>query len=246
MTPNPQPPAQPDATIVIPQYGQAELTIACLRSLRQRESRAWPVLVVDDGSPDHAAASVRDVLPDVTVIEQPHQGVTRAWNLGTAQVGTPFVVFLNNDTLTTAPWVDCLLAPLRNETARLCGVAWRAERALPPEVAAALPTLRFVEGWCCALSVARLRELGGFDESFHMYFSDTDLQVRLAHRFGRGSLTVVDEVQDALRHRGHASTRMLPQRRAIWTEDRRRFVEKWRGECESGFDIQVSDFRFQI
>jgi hypothetical protein len=41
---------------------------------------------------------------------------------------------------------------------------------------------------------------------------------------------VVDGVQDSLRHCGHASTRLLPERRAIWAEDRRRFLRKWSEE----------------
>jgi GT2 family glycosyltransferase len=162
------------------------------------------------------------------VVEQPHQGVTRAWNAGAAQVRTSFVVFLNNDVLTSGPWVDALLAPLRRGSRKLSGVAWRDERALPPEFAAALPMTRFVTGWCCAIPVAGFQEIGGFDESFRLYFSDTDLQTRLMIAFGRECLTVVDEVRDALRHRGHASTRQLPQRRAIWTADRDRFIAKWK------------------
>jgi GT2 family glycosyltransferase len=162
-------------------------------------------------------------LPDVTIIEQSHAGVTRAWNAGAARVSTPFVIFLNNDTHSLASWVDGLLAPLRNESAILSGVVWRDELAVPR----GLPTRRFVAGWCCAIAIASLREIGGFDESLRLYFSDTDLQARLVCAYGTRSLAVVDDIRNALQHCGHASTRLLPDRREIWAEDRRRFLTKW-------------------
>jgi GT2 family glycosyltransferase len=222
-------PTQADATIVIPQHGQTELTVTCVRSLRHWEPRPWPVVVVDDGSPADDLSRLHAALPEVTVIEQAHQGVTRAWNAAAERIDTPFAVFLNSDTLTVSPWVDALLAPLRNKSALLSGTAWRDERAAPPAMARKLPTLRFVTGWCCALAVAGLREVGGFDESLRLYFSDTDLQARLVSAYGPESLAVVDDVREALRHTGHASTRLLPERRTIWAEDRRRFIQKWSG-----------------
>jgi GT2 family glycosyltransferase len=222
-------PKQVDATIVIPQHGQTDLTVACVRSLRRAESQIWPIVIVDDGSTVDEHSRLHAALPDVTVIEQPHQGVTRAWNTAAEYIDTQFAVFLNNDTLTASPWMDALLAPLRNRMALLSGIAWRDERAAPPTEARKLPARRFVAGWCCALAVASLREIGGFDESLRLYFSDTDLQARLVCAYGPDCLAVVDDVRNAIRHTGHASTRLLPDRRTIWKEDRRRFIQKWIG-----------------
>jgi GT2 family glycosyltransferase len=230
VTPDSLRPGLVDATIVIPQHGQAERTVACVRSLRLWEPHPWPVIVVDDGSPEKDRRMIRCALTDVTVIEQAHQGVTHAWNAATRWIDTPFTVFLNNDTLTGGRWVDALLAPLRSGSAVLSGAAWRDERALPTEIARRLPTTRFVEGWCCAVATAQVREIGLFDESLRLYFSDTDLQARLARAWGPDCLAVVGDVGEALRHCGHASTRLLPDRRRIWAEDRRRFIRKWSGE----------------
>lgn len=222
--------ADPAATIVIPQHGRAELTIACVRSLCRCESENWPILIVDDGSAPADRERIERELPEALLHPQSHQGVTAAWNAGWRRVRTPYVIFLNNDVIAGARWVESMLRPLVSGEALACGAAWRTERALPVDVAARLPSTRFVEGWCFVTSVAVLVRLGGFDESLRLYFSDTDLQSRLMRMYGGDALGIVTAAQAALRHHGHASTRHLPQRRAVWEADRVRFIVKWRSE----------------
>lgn len=219
-----------DVTFVIPQHGCSELTIACVRSLRRHETARRPVIVIDDGSSQGERAALRESLPDVSLHEQPHRGVTAAWNAGLRRVQTAFVVLLNNDTVTQGPWVEALVRPLRTGRARMTGAAWRTERGVPPETLIRLSTATFLEGWCLAAPVSVLLDAGGFDESLQIYFSDTDLQARIVHRYGADCRATVDEVRRALRHRGHASTRLLPERRKIWEADRARFTSKWRGD----------------
>lgn len=221
---------EPAATIVIPQHGQAELTIACVLSLRRWESGNWPIVIVDDGSDPADRERIERELPETVLQPQSHRGVTAAWNAGWRRVGTPYVIFLNNDVVAGARWVDAILQPIVSGKRLASGAAWRTERALPADVTGRLPSTQFAEGWCFATSVAALERLGGFDESLRLYFSDTDLQSRLMRMYGVDALGIVKEAQEALRHRGHASTRRLPQRRAIWTSDRERFISKWRSE----------------
>lgn len=228
MTRHPDRQDEPAATIVIPQHGQAELTIACVRSLRRWESGNWPIVIVDDGSDPADRERIARELSTTLLHPQPHRGVTAAWNAGWRRVRTPYVIFLNNDVVARASWVDAMLQPLVRGDVLACGTAWRTERGLPADVLARLPSTRFVEGWCFATSVAALERLGGFDESLRLYFSDTDLQARLMRLHGINAIGVA---QAALGHRGHASTQRLPQRRAIWEADRERFIGKWRSEA---------------
>ena len=221
---------EPDATIIIPQYEQSDLTVVCVRSLRGADAIQWPVIVVDDGSSAAALATLFDQMvevPHATVIPQRRQGVSVAWNRAAEVAATRFLVFLNNDTLTAGAWVDDLLRPLREQRAVVSGVRFRREQALPRYVLERLPTRTFLEGWCFAALRDDWSGVGGFDETFRLYFSDTDFQARIVRSRGGDSAVLARVAGLPVRHLGHQSTRRLPERRAIWQEDRERFVRKW-------------------
>lgn len=231
-------PVRPDATIIIPQFDSAELTCACIESLRQVEPVAWPIVVVDDGS---SPASRREVaarrFAGTQVVRQSHTGVSAAWNRGAAVARTRFVVFLNNDVLVRGPSIDRLVEPLRRGTAILSGVRSRREAALPPEVLRRLPTDRFVEGWCFATPLDLFRRLGGFDETMRVYWSDTDFQARLVAVSGESERSIA--VADVpLKHLGHRTAHRLRERKRIWQDDRAAFIAKWSSGWQSAFSGQ--------
>jgi GT2 family glycosyltransferase len=222
----------PDATIIIPQYERAELTVECVRSLRAADTAPWPVIVVDDEST--AAALTRLLLGvaavrDVTVVPQERRGVTAAWNVGADRAATPYLVFLNNDSVSEGEWVDELLRPLREGRGMVSGVRFRRECLLPRRVLERLPTRWFLEGWCFAMSQDDWFGAGGFDEELRLYFSDTDFQARIVEACGgdRGMLREVPGL--AVRHLGRQTTRRLPERKEVWRRDREAFVAKWGG-----------------
>jgi GT2 family glycosyltransferase len=218
-----------DATIVIPQHDRSELTLAVVRPLRRWEPRCWPILVVDDGSSAEAAAELEQLPADVQLLRQPHRGVTAAWNLGLEHVTTPIVVLLNNDVLIDGAWVEQLIGPVRCGTAAVSGVELRRERAVPASVLQRVGRSDFVAGWCWAFRMEDARSIGGFDPTLWLYFSDTDLQVRLLAN-ARSSANIALVGDSPVRHIGHRSTRLLPGRGAKWHSDRARFIAKWRGE----------------
>lgn len=216
-----------DVTIIIPQYHQPELTIACVRSLQGVHPVCPGVIVVDDGSADDAVDRVAREFPEIDVARQFHRGVTSAWNHGARLATTEILVFLNNDAESHGPWIERLTAPLLDRDIAMTGVADRVEptlRSLSPNCP--VPH-RLLEGWCFALRRRDLVELGGFDESLRLYFSDTDLQMRLWQRRGGRDSSLYVARGLPLRHAGHRTTRTLGERRSIWLRDHRRFVEKW-------------------
>jgi len=227
--------AVPDATIIIPQCGHSELTIACVRSLRAVHAACWPVLVVDDGSPAAALTTLRlnmATIANVTVLPPQRQGVTAAWNRAADLATTPFLVFLNNDTLSDGEWLDKLLQPLRERRGMVSGVRFRRETALPRSVLQRLPTEHFLEGWCFAVAVDDWSGVGTFDERLRLYFSDTDFQARIV-KAGDGDLTKLTEVPGLpVRHLGHQTARRMPERNVMWREDRQTFMTKWAGDSE--------------
>jgi GT2 family glycosyltransferase len=222
--------AESDATIIIPQHEQPDLTIACVRSLRGADAIQWPVIVVDDGSSAVALQTLLDGIqevPNVKVLPQQHQGVTAAWNRAAEMAATRFLVFLNNDTLTGGAWIDDLLRPLREQRVIVSGVRFRREQALPEDVLERLPTQTFLEGWCFAALRADWDAAGGFDEIFRLYFSDTDFQARIVKNCGGGPGALACVTDLPVRHLGHQSTRRLQDRSRVWQEDLAKFVRKW-------------------
>ena len=217
-----------DATIIIPQFGRAELTCACLGSLRQHEAVPWPVLVVDDGSPaaDVHAVGTRNFAA-TKVVRQKHYGVTAAWNLAVARIETPIAVFLNNDLLFAGPMVERLTYWLRDSAALVCGAAWRQERMLPPGVLQRLPTDRFLQGWCFAVRIETARRLGGFDRSMRLYWSDTDFQARAMLAASARDEPLVCCPNLPIRHLGHGTAARVANRSATWRADRAAFIAKW-------------------
>ena len=218
-----------DVTIVIPQYNHAELTCACIRSLRNHEAQPWPILVVDDGStPECRQAVASKRLSGTKIIEQSHQGVSVAWNRGARAADSRYLVFLNNDVLFLGPVIERLIEPLRNEGARISGVATRRESALPPSIIKTIVTNSFLQGWCFAMSAETFRSLGGFDERLSVYWSDTDFQVRLRCKFGvrRNLWFCVADLP--LRHLKHQTAHSLRHHRDLWRKDRETFMAKWR------------------
>jgi GT2 family glycosyltransferase len=217
-----------DATIVIPQRNLGGLTQACVRGLRRQESECR-IVIVDDGSTDGSEllfGRCRSLTGELCVVGRPPRGVTAAWNAGLARVETRFAVLLNNDVVIRGPFLDRLLAPLREERGAISGAAWRVEPLAPRKF---IPDGRLLEGWCLAFATELWSRLGGFDESLRTYWSDTDFQCRAARCYGRSAraapLVVVSSLP--IVHLGHRTARRDPGRGAQWRGDRERFLRKW-------------------
>ncbi|WDS37621.1 glycosyltransferase [Pseudoxanthomonas sp.] len=101
----------PRASIVIPVYGQLQMTLDCLRALAAHPPQVpVEIIVVDDGSLDDTAR----VLPQVEGLRYHlrarNGGFIAACNDGAALARGEYLVFLNNDTLPQPGWLDTLLA----------------------------------------------------------------------------------------------------------------------------------------
>jgi GT2 family glycosyltransferase len=101
--------------VVIPVYGQWELTERCLASLRARDACVRRIIVVDDASPDETAQRLRE-RDDVEAVLLPvNGGFAAACNAGARRSDADAVFFLNNDTLVTPGTIDRLAAALDDD-----------------------------------------------------------------------------------------------------------------------------------
>lgn len=212
----------PSATIIIPQFNHPELTIDAIQSLRTTDPLRWPIVVVDNGS---SPASLRQlhrlVDPDTEILSLPRPGLTAAWNVAASRCPTSHLIFLNNDTRSRGPWIERLLAPLSAGLAGMAGVESRRETHVTPAI-------ELLAGWCFAVRAETFRAVGGFDEALNLYFSDTDFQLRIRDHVRASAIppwAVVDGLP--ITHSAHRTAHQLPNRQALWTADRARFLARW-------------------
>ena len=200
----------PTASIIIPVYGQLAHTLACLRALAEcPPTRAFEVIVIDDGSPDETA----QVLPGIAGLRyhrrEHNGGFIAACNDGASMASGDFLVFLNNDTIPQPGWLDALLqtfadvpdaglvgAQLLYPDGRLQeaggvvfrdGSGWNYGRhgsALDPRFAYRRDA-DYVSGAAIAIPRKLFEQVGRFDTRYApAYYEDTDLAfaVRAAGR----------------------------------------------------------------
>jgi mycofactocin glycosyltransferase len=180
-----------DLTIVIPVHGRDEQLRTCLAALSGR----WPVIVVDDGSPnpDAIAAEVRRA--EAQLARHPtNRGVSAARNTGLRLATTPVVVFLDSDCVPSPGFPGELLRHLEDPAVgmvapRIVSPAsqrgWIAEyerrrsaldMGTQPSLARPFGRVWYVPS---AAMVARREALGtGFDEALEIG-EDVDLVWRM-------------------------------------------------------------------
>lgn len=216
----------PTISVVIPQWGQFSLTSRVIDQLCRYESCETEIIVVDDGSQNLATC---EFISDhrVKFLRQQHRGVTSAWNHGARKASGTILAFLNNDVQIEGPLLDRLVRPFGDQNVVMTGCCWRRERGVSQTVARSLPR-ELLEGWCFAVRRSDFESLGGFDERYRLYFSDTDLQWRLLSGQPGSRLECVPDLP--VSHQGHVSTRTNPQRREHHARDRRAFLQKWGAE----------------
>lgn len=114
--------ALPRVSIVVPVYNKVEYTAACLRSLGEHAGGiAFEVIVVDDKSTDATPQRLAEI-GGIRIVRNPQNlGFVGSCNVGAECANGEFVLFLNNDTIVTAAWLDALLRCFDEEPD--CGLA---------------------------------------------------------------------------------------------------------------------------
>lgn len=90
----------PDVSVVIVSYNTRDLTVACVRSIRERDTAcAIEIIVVDNDSHDGTVEALRHTAPETVVIANTdNKGFAAANNQGLAVARGRYLLLLNPDT----------------------------------------------------------------------------------------------------------------------------------------------------
>jgi N-acetylglucosaminyl-diphospho-decaprenol L-rhamnosyltransferase len=189
-------------SVIIVQYNHPDLTTRAVQSLRLYNTGDFEVIVVDNGSPDPETRSATEQLTGCTVIFKPvNAGFGAANNTGAGASRGEYLLFLNNDTLVHGE----ILPQIENYFASTpsCGVVGlhlfnpdgtqqnSSGQTLSIRTVWNMRSRRYVfrnpdtvrRSWVSGAAMAVRRsvfeEVGGFDESYFMYFEDVDICARI-------------------------------------------------------------------
>jgi GT2 family glycosyltransferase len=197
-----------DVSVVIPNFNGAGLLGETLGALAAQTVSGFRVLVVDNASSDDSLA-VLARHPHVDVLRLPrNRGFAGGANAGLAAAVTPLVAVLNSDARPAPSWLAELLTVVgespddvwgwgsvllhKDGTIESAGDAWRgtsAYKLLREQPVGALPHQPYEvfapPGAAPLFRTDVVRQLGGYDETFFLYYEDIDLAWRarlLGHR----------------------------------------------------------------
>lgn len=246
----------PKVSLIIPLYSHAELTHACLRSIREHTAHAsYEVILVDDAADEDTKRLLECVQGAKVVRNEQNLGYLRAMNRGASVARGRWLVLFNNDTEVTRGWLRAMLACA--ESAEDVGVVtpkflypdgslneagaiiWRdgtgANYGRSDEPSAFQYEYRRETdyGSAAALMVkAELwREVEGFDERYlPMYYEDADLCFQARER----GLRVLYEPEAIVIHHEGATAGNDPDsgHKRHQEQNRPKFVARWRAQLE--------------
>ena len=187
-------------TIIVPIYNAIDLTKQCIKSTATSE-KIYPTILVDNASSDETEKFLKTLPPHFSIIKNhSNLGFARACNQGAWAATSPYILFLNNDTVVTPGWLETMLEACRPDvgivgcrmlypdgTIQHAGIELingipdhphRHQSANMPE--ANIPRdLDMVTGACLLIKREIFLHLGGFDEVYRNGVEDVDLCLRV-------------------------------------------------------------------
>lgn len=185
--------------VAIVNWNTRDLLRTCLAAVSAEEP--IQLVVADNGSGDGSVEMVRRDFPSVTLVVNPENpGYGAGANRALARCSAEYVLLLNSDTRVRPGALEALRGYLdHHERAAIVGprlvhpdgtlqascfpfprplrpLTRSRARSLPHDRAGPVP---WVVGAALAIRRAAFEAVGGFDESYQMYFEEVDLSYRL-------------------------------------------------------------------
>ncbi|MFH0944400.1 MAG: glycosyltransferase family 2 protein [Planctomycetota bacterium] len=194
----------PRVEILVVSYNSRKIIAPALEAALAQDYPKFQVKVVDNASEDGTAEFIRERFPDVELIESKENlGFAGGNNLGFKESQAGFVALLNQDAIPRRDWLTELVRPaVKDPQVALVGskmmmlrcptifnstgiamnrIGFPVDRQIgaKDEDPSPVPEEVFgASGGAVLIRNAALREFGGFDDLFFMYFEDVDLSWR--------------------------------------------------------------------
>jgi GT2 family glycosyltransferase len=198
---DPQSPSSPELSIVLVSYNSLSDLQRCLPTIAaQKTGFSYETIVVDNHGKDGVRDWIQEAYPQIRYSQNPvNSGYAGGNNLGLKQAFGRWTLFLNPDTellpdcleqlrKTAHEFPNAFITPkLLNAdgTINACGNVMHYTgittcRALnePSAAYTGLEAVPLLSGAAFLAPTVAARRLGGFDETYFMYFEDTDLSLR--------------------------------------------------------------------
>jgi O-antigen biosynthesis protein len=247
----------PKVSLIVPLYAHAELTRACLHSIRENTAHVrYEVILVDDAADDDTKRLLDGVAGAKIIHNEKNLGYIRSVNRGAAAARGRWLVIFNNDTEVTRGWLAAMLACAESAddvgvvtpkfvypdgTLNEAGaIVWRDGTGMNYGRGDVADHFQYEYrretdyGSAAALMVSTelWQEVGGFDERYlPMYYEDADLCFEARER----GLRVLYEPEAVVVHieGATAGNDVESGHKRHQERNRSKFVEKWRHRLES-------------
>ncbi len=235
-----------DVSIVVPVYNRVDLSRQCFTALAETTRDAsFELVVVDNASTDGTAELLGQLNGDVQIVRNAENlGFAKACNQGARAARGRYVLFLNNDTVPLAGWLEPLIDELERHpevavvgprllyedgSVQHAGVVFSRATFGPYHVYKGAPgnaslvnrrrECQCVTAACMLIRREIFEAVGGFDEGYVNGFEDVDLCLKIRERGGR----IVYQPRSALLHLESRT----PGRHAHELENGRRLFARW-------------------
>jgi len=221
-------PQEPSVWALVLHWRGIEYTERCLTSLRGVKNSNFQILLVDNGSEDNDGEKLKNEFPEIEMLRlDTNQGFAGGCNAGMRYCldkNADLIWLLNNDTTIPAETLDKLLeiareypkaaalgaciveneADGRAKTVQARGVIdfTKAKTYLKRDAQGRAVDCQWLSGSNLLLRADALKLVGLFDETYFLYFEDTELCHRLRLK-GWQCILVPDAL---IAHTGNAST----------------------------------------
>ena len=249
---------EPSVSLIIPLYSGAELTRACLESIRDNATGvSYEVILVDDDADQETKQFLARIQGATVIVNEHNIGYLRSINRGASFARGRWLVLCNNDIRVQPGWLSAMMACAEsgsdigivtpkyvypdgrlNEAGSIIwrdGTGANYGRGDDPQRPAYNYRRQVDFGSAAALLVRAdlFSEIGGYDERYvPMYYEDVDLCFQVRQR----GMRVMYEPEAVVVHveGGTAGTDPASGHKRHQEENRVTFVSKWSDTLDSG------------
>ena len=246
---------KPLVSIIVPQYNQANYTMACIQSIVDNTSTIpYEIILMDDKSPDEDARNLKYFIENITFISNDENlGFLLNCNKGARFAKGKYILFLNNDTNVQPNWLTSLVDLIETDEkigmvgSRLVypdgrqqeagGIVWndasgwnfgRLDDPMKPEYNY-VKEVDYISGAAIMIRTSLWKEIGGFDERFvPAYYEDSDL----AFEVRKHGYKVMYQPESIVVHFEGIShgTDLGSGIKSYQVTNKEKFIKKWKNE----------------